>query len=437
VDKAMWSFTTEDNTAPKAVEFTPADKGSIDLWDNTLSVKFDKNIAKGTGKIYVREADGDLVQEFDVTSEDVMVVDDMLSFTVVGLMTASDYYVIIENTAITNTSTTPEKFAGLLVPTAWTFKTNGDDIAPMAEYAPNGPEAIDLVPADVVLTMTFEEPVVAGMGNLVIYNADDDAVVETIAIDAAMVEGKVVTVMPTMLEEGMSYYVMVDAGAVKDLAGNDFEGVADMTSWTFATGDFTAPELVSWTPTGTIEGTHPDFVVTFDEDVMVGAGNLKVVKKTGDLVTLTIPVTAAMVSGNTVTVTYAYNATTGGLDKDTEYYVLVDAGALTDMAGNESPAVADKTAWTFKTGTEFSTEIDPKDASQFKVYPNPFVGFVNVDNAAKLSRVVVTNIAGQVVKEVVNPTNRIQLNELRSGIYFMSLYNTDNVIAKTAKIVKR
>lgn len=437
IDRTMWSFSTEDNTAPKAVEFTPADKASIDLWENTLSVKFDKNIAKGTGKIYVRKANGDLVQEFDVTSEDVTVVDDMLSFTVEGLMVSSDYYVIIENTAITNTSTTPEKFAGLLIPTAWTFKTNGDDVAPVAEYAPNGPEAIDLVPADVELTMTFAEPVVAGLGNLVIYDAAEDTVVETIAVDETMIVDKVVTVVPTKLAEGISYYVMVDAGAVKDLAGNDYEGIADKATWTFATGDFTAPVIVTTTPTGTIEGNHPDFVITFDEEVTAGVGNLKVVKKTGDVVTLTIPVTAAMVSGKTVTVTYVYDEATGGLDKDTEYYVLVDAGALKDMAGNESAAIADKTAWTFKTGAEFSTEIDPKDASQFKVYPNPFVEFVNVDNAAKLSRVVVTNIAGQVVKEVVNPSNRIQLNELRSGIYFMSLYNADNVIAKTAKIVKR
>jgi uncharacterized protein YejL (UPF0352 family) len=65
------------------------------------------------------------------------------------------------------------------------------------------------------------------------------------------------------------------------------------------------------------------------------------------------------------------------------------------------------------------------------------VDFVNIDASSKLSKVVVTNIAGQVVKQVVNPANRIQLNELRSGIYFISLHTSDNVIAKTVKIVKR
>ena len=150
--------------------------------------------------------------------------------------------------------------------------------------------------------------------------------------------------------------------------------------------------------------------------------------------TLTIPVTESMISGNVVTVDYT---TTEGLDQNTEYYVLVDANVVKDMADNAFAGLADKDAWTFTTGEGFVDKTDLKNASQFKVYPNPFVDFVNVENASKLSKIVVTNIAGQVVKEVVNPTSKIQLNELRSGIYFMSLYNTENVIEKTAKISKR
>jgi hypothetical protein len=436
IPKSMWSFSTEDNTAPVAVKFTPANGDAIDLWENTLSVKFDKNIAKGTGKIYVRLANGDLVQEFDVTSEDVTVAGDTLSFTVDGLMVSSDYYVIIQNTAITNTSTTPEKFAGLLVPTAWTFSTNGDDIAPTAEYAPNGPEAIDLVPADVELTMTFAEPVVAGLGNLVIYDAAEDTVVETIAIEESMINDKVVTVMPTKLAEGISYYVLVDAGVVKDIAGNEFAAVANKTDWTFATGDFTAPTIVSMTPTGQQVDNHPTFVITFSEPVAFGtAGNLKVFKVGSTTPALTIPVTAAMVSGSVVTVDYVANATTG-LDQHTEYYVLVDAGVVKDLAGNAGPGVTDQTAWTFTTG-DFRVGIDPNVSLEFKVFPNPFVDYVNVANANLLSKIVVTNIAGQTVKQVVNPTERIQLNELRSGVYFMSMYNMDNVVKGTTKIVKR
>ena len=151
---------------------------------------------------------------------------------------------------------------------------------------------------------------------------------------------------------------------------------------------------------------------------------------------LEIPITAAMVSGKDVTVTYAPTQT--GLDKSTRYYVLVDGLALEDNAGNAFAGVSDVAAWTFRTGSQFLTGVDPSvNVSLFKVYPNPFVDFVNIDASSKLSKVVVTNIAGQVVKQVVNPANRIQLNELRSGIYFISLHTSDNVIAKTVKIVKR
>jgi len=282
-------------------------------------------------------------------------------------------------------------------------------------------------------------PIVVGLGNLVIYNAAEYAVVETIAIVPAMVVDTVVTVTPTKLVEGTSYYVLVDAGVVKDLAGNNFAGVANKADWTFATADLTKPELVTWTPNKeTIADNHPTFVMTFKEDVVLGAGNVKVYKVGGTTPVLNLPVTAAMVSGKIVTVTYpSNNASVGGLDKNTDYYVTVDAGAVKDMSGNAFAGVADVTAWTFKTGEEFKTIIDPSVSLEFKVYPNPFVDYVNVANASLLSKIVVTNIAGQTVKQVVNPTDRIQLNELRSGVYFMSMYDMDNVVKSTAKIVKR
>jgi hypothetical protein len=174
--------------------------------------------------------------------------------------------------------------------------------------------------------------------------------------------------------------------------------------------------------------------LTFNEDVAVGTGSVQIMKKSDN--TLAIPAIAASAitaSGKTATVTYA-----GGLDKNTEYYVLVDGGVVKDLAGNAFAGVTATSTWTFKTGNEFATPvIEPKDNSlEFKVYPNPFVDNVTVTNASELSKVVVSNIAGQVVKEVVNPESTIQLNQLVSGVYFISLYQ-ENVVVKTVKIVKR
>jgi len=242
---------------------------------------------------------------------------------------------------------------------------------------------------------------------------------------------------------GDSYNVIVSAkeqtkvtieltDAIQDFAPslNKFKG----DTLTYTTGDFTAPELLSSTPFEIqTADNHPTFTMTFSEDVKLGAGNLNVYKVNTTTPVLSIPLTAAMINGKVVTVTYA--VTQSGLDKNARYYVLVDGAAIKDNAGNAFAGVTDVAAWTFRTGN-FLTGTDPLVNGSLKVYPNPFVDVVHFDTSSTLSKVIVTNIAGQVVKEVVNPTNSIQLNELRSGVYFITLIDVDNV-SNTAKIVKR
>jgi hypothetical protein len=255
----------------------------------------------------------------------------------------------------------------------------------------------------------------------------------TLADVTAEVGGQNYTLTINSTEQ--SVVTIVLSNLIKDLSANA-NAFAGQTL-TYTVGDFTAPELVSFTPenNSTIADNHPMLKMTFSEDVQLGAGgSLKIYKVNTTEAALTLPITAAMINGKDVTVDYT---TQNGLDKDTRYYVLVDGTALEDMAGNAFTGVSDAAAWTFKTGPVFATGIDPNlNGSLFKVYPNPFDGYVNVENASKLSKVVVTNIAGQVVKEVVNPTRTIQLSELRSGVYFMSLYQSNKVV-QTAKIVKR
>lgn len=250
---------------------------------------------------------------------------------------------------------------------------------------------------------------------------------------------------PTITGSGKTYTVTVTgadmatitlalSNGIKDIAGNTLSA----TTFTYTVGDNTAPILLTWTPNGsTLVDNHPTLVMTFDENVVLGAGNVKIVKKSDNVTVVTIPVTAAMVSGKTATVTYVATATSG-LDKNTDYYVLVDAGIVKDAAANGVAGVTATSTWTFKTGAAFVTEVPEiiNNSLEFKVYPNPFVDYVTVTNASELSKVVVSNIAGQVVKEVVNPESTIQLNQLVSGVYFISLYQ-ENVVIKTVKIVKR
>jgi hypothetical protein len=82
------------------------------------------------------------------------------------------------------------------------------------------------------------------------------------------------------------------------------------------------------------------------------------------------------------------------------------------------------------------TDIDPELANAFKVYPNPFNDRITIDNSEKLTRVVISNIAGQRVIDIEYPTREIRTANLVSGIYVISLY-TESGVAKTERMIKR
>ncbi|WP_175552458.1 T9SS type A sorting domain-containing protein [Tangfeifania diversioriginum] len=73
---------------------------------------------------------------------------------------------------------------------------------------------------------------------------------------------------------------------------------------------------------------------------------------------------------------------------------------------------------------------------EFNVYPNPFDGHIKIENSDKLTRVVITNIAGQRVMDVEYPSQEIRTANLVSGVYVVSMFTEDG-LAKTERIVKR
>jgi len=82
------------------------------------------------------------------------------------------------------------------------------------------------------------------------------------------------------------------------------------------------------------------------------------------------------------------------------------------------------------------TGVNPSYESDFKVYPNPFNNQITIDNNDKLTRVVISNIAGQRVIDIEYPNREIRTANLVSGIYVISLY-TENGIAKTERMIKK
>jgi hypothetical protein len=83
-----------------------------------------------------------------------------------------------------------------------------------------------------------------------------------------------------------------------------------------------------------------------------------------------------------------------------------------------------------------ATNVEPVPTVEFKVYPNPFNDHIKIDNNDKLTRVVISNIAGQRIKDVEYPSHEIRTANLVSGVYLVSLFTEDGLV-KTERIVKR
>ncbi|RIH66097.1 T9SS C-terminal target domain-containing protein [Mariniphaga sediminis] len=83
-----------------------------------------------------------------------------------------------------------------------------------------------------------------------------------------------------------------------------------------------------------------------------------------------------------------------------------------------------------------TTGLDPEaQAIDFQVYPNPFDSHITIKNNDKLTRVVISNIAGQRVLDIEYPDREIRTANLKTGVYVVSLFTNDG-LAKTERIVK-
>tara|TARA_B100000809_G_scaffold266519_1_gene329630 strand:- start:2713 stop:3705 length:993 start_codon:yes stop_codon:yes gene_type:complete len=86
-----------------------------------------------------------------------------------------------------------------------------------------------------------------------------------------------------------------------------------------------------------------------------------------------------------------------------------------------------------------SVETNNSSELQFSIYPNPTSDYlmVNVRGNSKIKELRVTNLNGQIIKENSIENNIIQLdvNDLKSGIYFIQLFGKDGLVS-TSKFFK-
>jgi len=98
------------------------------------------------------------------------------------------------------------------------------------------------VARNATLSITFGETVLPGSGSVRLWRVADGALVETIPVGGAggvAVSGTTAMIPHAQFSAGVAYYVTVDQGAVTDVAGSPFAGIAGSTPWTFTVQPWT------------------------------------------------------------------------------------------------------------------------------------------------------------------------------------------------------
>ncbi len=130
------------------------------------------------------------------------------------------------------------------------------------------------------IVLNFSKAVDVETGNIVIYKASDNSVVETIDVTSNQVTGSgstQITINPSSdLAEQTEYYVQIAATAFDDSSNASYAGISDATSLSFTTVDETAPTISGpsggindSTFTGTSINENETSIYTFSADETV------------------------------------------------------------------------------------------------------------------------------------------------------------------------
>jgi endonuclease/exonuclease/phosphatase family metal-dependent hydrolase len=123
------------------------------------------------------------------------------------------------------------------------------------------------------LSITFNENIQKGAGDIIIKRIADNAIIHTIAVSSAAVSvsGATATIVQPGLANATAYYVEVAAGAFKDLANNNYAGFSGSATWRFTT--IGAPS-VSVSPTALAFGYTASGTTTAAQTFTLSTANL-------------------------------------------------------------------------------------------------------------------------------------------------------------------
>jgi hypothetical protein len=203
----------------------------------------------------------------------------------------------------------------------------------ISTYSPNSFGAAN----NANLVLVFTETVVKNTGNVVIYK--DGVIWSTIGINAPTITlsqtsfpNDTLTIDQTGdMVDNAHYYVLIDAGALKDVSDNLFTGITSSTEWKFTTYD-TADTLV---PSVTLSIASGGLMTAIGDTRTI---NIVFSEFVTDFISSDITLTGLTLSA------FTFNGTSGSFiatSTSDECKVIINAGVCADLSTNPNTASND------------------------------------------------------------------------------------------------
>jgi methionine-rich copper-binding protein CopC len=345
----IWTFNTAD--APILTFESPVDD-AIDVNANEpLIIGFNEAVSLQSNKnVMIFNSDDTPFQTINTDANNGLFsfngTNDTLTINHDAFAGSSDYYINIDETLVTS-STTAIGSEALTSTTAWSF-TSASGPA-ISSFTPDG--ATD-VTGDQILELNFTESVaLADNKNISIYRTIDDQLFQTINTTS---DAGLFTVVDTTLQishdplwGNSGFYILADAGlAVSSTTGIDAEGISATTRWTFTT--IPGPTIDAYLPATAATGvsiTTP-FEIDFNENISLGtSGTVTIQLVSNDSVVETINFDSGQLSVSNDTLTISHYT----LSPQTNYYINISNDLILSAVTGTPWAGINDQSWSFTT----------------------------------------------------------------------------------------
>ncbi len=243
-NQSTWNFATAaavDVTPPVISSLSPLDNATDVAVATNLIATFSENVtAVATKTVSIRRAsDNSVFESYTLPSSNVVVSGTTVTINPTGSLANSvGYYVNMDIGALEDAA--GNDFVGISNTTFWSFTTvAGGDVTPPTVVSFSPADNATGVSAASDFTVTFSENVQNVNGKVVQLRLIAGGVlIESITLPdtKVTVSGSIVTINPTSnLSASSDYYIGIEAGAFEDLAGNDFAGFLNNSTWNFTT----------------------------------------------------------------------------------------------------------------------------------------------------------------------------------------------------------